>query len=90
MDRLPLDHALNDQFVAALKADIPALESASIQEERGGVFTMTMDGRLMVGPANGVRGFWMATGCNGTGFASRTPTIGTSNAFRDRRSTLTP
>lgn len=69
MDRLPLDHALNDQFVDALKTDIPALDGASIQEERGGVFTMTLDGRLMVGPSNSVRGFWMATGCNGTGFS---------------------
>ena len=69
MDRLPLDHALNDQFVDALKQDIPALDGASIQEERGGVFTMTLDGRLMVGPSNSVRGFWMATGCNGTGFS---------------------
>jgi glycine/D-amino acid oxidase-like deaminating enzyme len=69
MDRLPLDHALNDQFVDALKGDIPALDGASIQEERGGVFTMTLDGRLLVGPSNTVRGFWMATGCNGTGFS---------------------
>ncbi len=69
MDRLPLDHALNDQFVDALKDDIVALDGATVQEERGGVFTMTADGMLMVGPAAGVRGFWMATGCNGTGFS---------------------
>jgi len=30
---------------------------------------MTADGRLLVGPAAGVDGFWMATGCNGTGFS---------------------
>ena len=23
----------------------------------------------MVGPSNAIRGFWMATGCNGTGFS---------------------
>jgi glycine/D-amino acid oxidase-like deaminating enzyme len=69
MDRLPLDPHLNDQFVDALREDIPALDGATIQEERGGVFTMTMDGRLMVGPSNAIRGFWMATGCNGTGFS---------------------
>jgi glycine/D-amino acid oxidase-like deaminating enzyme len=69
MDRLPLDPTLNDQFVDALRDDIPDLDSATIQEERGGVFTMTMDGRLMVGPSNAIRGFWMATGCNGTGFS---------------------
>ena len=69
MDRLPLDHRLNDQFVDALVADIPGLEGTTVQEERGGVFTMTADGKLMVGPSNAVRGFWMATGCNGTGFS---------------------
>lgn len=69
MDRLQLDHALNDQFVVALKDDIVALESTTVQDERGGVFTMTADGMLMVGPASGVQGFWMATGCNGTGFS---------------------
>jgi glycine/D-amino acid oxidase-like deaminating enzyme len=69
MDRLPLDPTLNDQFVDALRDDIPALNGVTIQEERGGVFTMTMDGRLMVGPSNAIRGFWMATGCNGTGFS---------------------
>jgi 4-methylaminobutanoate oxidase (formaldehyde-forming) len=30
---------------------------------------MTADGKLLVGPSNSVRGFWMATGCNGTGFS---------------------
>jgi glycine/D-amino acid oxidase-like deaminating enzyme len=69
MDRLPLDHELNDQFVDALVTDVPGLEGASVQEERGGVFTMTADGKLLVGPSNSVRGFWMATGCNGTGFS---------------------
>jgi glycine/D-amino acid oxidase-like deaminating enzyme len=69
IDQLPLDHQLNDQFVAALADDIPALREVSIQEERGGVFTMTADGQLLVGPATGVEGFWIATGCNGTGFS---------------------
>jgi glycine/D-amino acid oxidase-like deaminating enzyme len=69
IDHLPLDHTLNDQFADSLKADINALDGATIQEERGGVFTMTADGLLMVGPSSQVRGFWMATGCNGTGFS---------------------
>lgn len=69
MDHLPLDHTLNDQFVDALRADIEALDGATVQEERGGVFTMTPDGMLMVGPVESVRGFWVATGCNGTGFS---------------------
>jgi glycine/D-amino acid oxidase-like deaminating enzyme len=69
MDQLPLDQSLNDQFAESLKADIDALDGATIQEERGGVFTMTADGLLMVGPSSQVHGFWMATGCNGTGFS---------------------
>jgi glycine/D-amino acid oxidase-like deaminating enzyme len=69
MDRLPLDHECNDQFADTLKGDIPALDGAHVQEERGGLFTMTPDGMLLAGPAPGVRGFWMATGCNGTGFS---------------------
>ena len=36
---------------------------------------MTTDGRLLVGPAPEVRGFWSATGCNGSGF-SLSPAIG--------------
>ena len=36
---------------------------------------MTPDGRFIVGPAPGVRGLWMATGCNGGGF-SFSPALG--------------
>jgi glycine/D-amino acid oxidase-like deaminating enzyme len=69
IDNLPLDHTCNDQFTDALKADVPGLDGAFVQEERGGLFTMTPDGMLLAGPAPGVEGFWMATGCNGTGFS---------------------
>ena len=62
-------HALSAAYQDTLREDIPALDGAAIQEERGGVFAMTMDGRLMVGPSSAIRGFWMATGCNGTGFS---------------------
>lgn len=69
IDNLTLDHTCNDQFADALKSDVPALDGAFVQEERGGLFTMTPDGMLLAGPAPGVRGFWLATGCNGTGFS---------------------
>jgi len=46
-----------------------------VREHRGGLFTMTTDGRFLVGPAPEVRGFWSATGCNGSGF-SLSPAIG--------------
>jgi 4-methylaminobutanoate oxidase (formaldehyde-forming) len=49
--------------------DIAVLQSATAQEERAGIFTMTADGKIIAGPVAGVRGFWVATGCNGSGFS---------------------
>ena len=36
---------------------------------------MTPDGRFLAGPSPDVRGLWLATGCNGSGF-SFSPAIG--------------
>lgn len=69
IDKVPLDPAVTDRFVAAVGDVAPALVGAAAQEERGGLFTMTADGRLLVGPSRQVRGFWTATGCNGSGFS---------------------
>lgn len=60
---------LNDRFAAALQPSIPALQDHTSQEERGGLFTMTADGRLLAGPVTAVRGFWVTTGCNGSGYS---------------------
>jgi 4-methylaminobutanoate oxidase (formaldehyde-forming) len=30
---------------------------------------MTADSKLLAGPVRGLRGFWVATGCNGSGFS---------------------
>jgi 4-methylaminobutanoate oxidase (formaldehyde-forming) len=30
---------------------------------------MTADARFLVGPAPGIEGFWLVTGCNGSGFS---------------------
>lgn len=69
MDAVPFDAAKADRFAAAMAPDIAALQSATTQEERAGIFTMTADGKIIAGPVAGVRGFWVATGCNGSGFS---------------------
>lgn len=69
IDMVPLDGRVTDRFLADVGADIPSLIGTTAQEERGGLFTMTADGFPLVGPSRRVRGFWAATGCNGTGFS---------------------
>jgi glycine/D-amino acid oxidase-like deaminating enzyme len=48
---------------------------AGVAEHRGGLFTMTADARFLLGPVPGLTGFWLATGCNGSGF-SFSPALG--------------
>jgi glycine/D-amino acid oxidase-like deaminating enzyme len=69
IDMVPLDARVTDRFRDDVAPDVPAIIEAPAQEERGGLFTMTADGNLLVGPSRRVRGFWAATGCNGTGFS---------------------
>lgn len=75
IDDVPLDMAVLKGFAVAVEKNIPALGDAPVAEHRGGLFTMTADGRFMVGPVPEVRGFWVATGCNGSGF-SFAPALG--------------
>jgi glycine/D-amino acid oxidase-like deaminating enzyme len=65
----PLDMSILDQFTSALGPLVPALGDTPVAEHRGGLFTMTPDARFLAGPVSGVRGFWTATGCNGSGFS---------------------
>jgi glycine/D-amino acid oxidase-like deaminating enzyme len=69
IDMVPLDARVSDRFRDDIGGDVHAIVEAPAQEERGGLFTMTADGNLLVGPSQQVRGFWTATGCNGTGFS---------------------
>lgn len=69
MSQTPLDMRILDQFTNALGALTPALGDTPVAEHRGGVFTMTPDGRFLAGPSRQVRGLWLATGCNGSGFS---------------------
>jgi glycine/D-amino acid oxidase-like deaminating enzyme len=69
LDMVPMEPGLPGRFGAAVQESIPALRDATIQEDRGGLFTMTADGKLLTGPVTAVQGFWIATGCNGSGFS---------------------
>jgi 4-methylaminobutanoate oxidase (formaldehyde-forming) len=53
----------------------PALRAARVREHRGGLPTMTADGRHIVGPAPAAKGFFIASGCNVAGL-SISPAIG--------------
>ncbi len=58
-------HALADQIAT----EVPAACTAPVAEHRGGLFTMTPDGRFIVGPVPDLPGLWVASGCNGSGFS---------------------
>jgi 4-methylaminobutanoate oxidase (formaldehyde-forming) len=70
MSRLPLDLGVLDRLASMVERAVPVLQDAGVAEHRGGGFTMTPDGRFLVGPVPGLQGFWTATGCNGSGFSS--------------------
>lgn len=74
-DDVPLDLGVLRRLTGTVADQVPALEGADVDEHRGGLFTMTPDGQLVVGPRAGIHGLWCATGCNGSGF-SLSPAIG--------------
>jgi 4-methylaminobutanoate oxidase (formaldehyde-forming) len=53
----------------------PVFAGAAIREHRGGLPTITADGKQIVGPMPGLRGFYAATGCC-VGGLSISPAIG--------------
>jgi glycine/D-amino acid oxidase-like deaminating enzyme len=68
-DDVPLDLAVLRQLAGQIEADVP-LADGPVAAHRGGLFTMTPDGRFVTGPLAGVPGLWVASGCNGSGFSS--------------------
>ncbi|MCC7372056.1 MAG: FAD-binding oxidoreductase [Chloroflexi bacterium] len=52
-----LAKAVEEQFPVFQRPDL------KIAEHRGGLPTMTVDDRYILGPVPGVRGFWLLTGC---------------------------
>jgi glycine/D-amino acid oxidase-like deaminating enzyme len=73
-DDVPLDLSVLRRLAARVTAEAPAA-TAPAAEHRGGLFTMSPDGRFVAGPAPGVAGLWVASGCNGSGFSS-SPALG--------------
>ncbi len=74
-DDVPLDLGVLRRLAAQIEAEAPAAGTAPVAEHRGGLFTMSPDGRFLAGPVPGVAGLWVASGCNGSGFSS-SPAIG--------------
>jgi glycine/D-amino acid oxidase-like deaminating enzyme len=72
---LPLDLGVLRDMAAQVAREAPLAASAPVAEHRGGLFTMSPDGRFVVGPVPYAPGLWVASGCNGSGFSS-SPAIG--------------
>jgi glycine/D-amino acid oxidase-like deaminating enzyme len=68
-DDVPLDPAVLERLAAQVGREVP-LATAAAAELRGGLFTMSPDGRFVAGPVPDVPGLWVASGCNGSGFSS--------------------
>jgi 4-methylaminobutanoate oxidase (formaldehyde-forming) len=71
---MPLDPGVLERLVGSVVDSVPAA-AGPVAELRGGMFTMSPDGRFVVGPVGALPGLWVATGCNGSGFSS-SPAIG--------------
>jgi glycine/D-amino acid oxidase-like deaminating enzyme len=69
-DDVPLDLDVLLELASSVAAEAPAAGAAPVAEHRGGLFTMSPDGRFVAGPVPGLTGVWVASGCNGSGFSS--------------------
>jgi glycine/D-amino acid oxidase-like deaminating enzyme len=69
-DDVPLDLGVLRKLAARVEAEVPTATAAPVAEHRGGLFTMSPDGRFVAGPVPDVPGLWVAAGCNGSGFSS--------------------
>jgi glycine/D-amino acid oxidase-like deaminating enzyme len=74
-DDVPLDLGPLQKAASHIGQEIPLVGRAPVAEHRGGLFTMSPDGRFVAGPVSDVPGFWVASGCNGSGFSS-SPALG--------------
>jgi glycine/D-amino acid oxidase-like deaminating enzyme len=61
------DWAILSSFADALEPFVPGVTTVGIRETFRGWPTFTPDGRFVVGPVPGLRGFVMAAGCNAHG-----------------------
>lgn len=74
-DDVPLDLGPLRKAAGQVSAEVPLAGEAEVAEHRGGLFTMSPDGRFLAGPVSDAPGLWVASGCNGSGFSS-SPAIG--------------
>jgi 4-methylaminobutanoate oxidase (formaldehyde-forming) len=72
---LALDFEPLRKLTHAVRGQFPMLEGAEIAEFRGGLPTMTADGRLIVDHVPGVAGFFVVSGCC-VGGLSISPAVG--------------
>ena len=69
-DDVALDLGPLQKAAGQVSAEVPVAGEADVAEHRGGLFTMSPDGRFLAGPVSDVPGLWVASGCNGSGFSS--------------------
>lgn len=72
LDMVPVNRGVLNEARDRVLQSVPALRNATDQEQRAGLFTMTADGKFIAGPMPGVHGFWVISGCNGSGFSMST------------------
>jgi glycine/D-amino acid oxidase-like deaminating enzyme len=72
---LPLELTVLRELAGKVRDVFPVIQGAPVREHRGGLPTITADGKHIVGPVPGLRGFYTATGCC-VGGLSISPAIG--------------
>ncbi len=72
---LAIDAGVPEEMADRLAVHASSLGNVIPSEVRGGLLTMTPDGRFLAGPSPDLDGLWINTGCNGSGF-SFAPAIG--------------
>ena len=75
IEQLDLDLEILRQLAEAVHEQFPVFCDVELQEVRGGLPTMTLDGEHIVGPAPGVEGLFLVGGCN-VGGLSISPALG--------------
>lgn len=75
IEDLELDLSVLRRLADSVYEQFPVFRGVALQEHRGGLPTMTVDGEHIVGPAPGVQGLFLLGGCNVGGF-SIAPALG--------------
>jgi glycine/D-amino acid oxidase-like deaminating enzyme len=75
VEDLELDLSVLQRLAASVRDQFPVFMDAALQEHRGGLPTMTLDGEHVIGPAPGIGGLFIMGGCN-VGGLSISPALG--------------